>query len=483
MSHYPVDINYFLVPAISGRMELDLSDLDVEGEVPAQLDGAFFRMQPDPYFPRTTDEDVYFNGDGVVGRFDFSNGKVGFRQRYALTDKLKLERKAGRALFGRYRNPLTDDPSVKGAIRGTANTTPLVHGKKLYALKEDSPPLVMDANSLATQGYTDFNGRMKGQTFSAHSKIDPETGNLVSFGYCQTGPLTLDCTYMEVSPAGELLKEVWFTAPYYCMMHDFGVTKDYVVFPVVPMVSSWERLKALKPHFGFDKTLPIYLGVLPRNGKGEDIRWFKAPNQNACHVINAFNVGTKIHFDIPVSKGNGLWFFPDVDGSPFSAPDAMAFPTRWTVDYASKSDEFESVKKLSDMGGEFPRIDDRYISREHRYAWWLVIDLAKPFTEDVGRGMNALGYMDYRTGRQTSWWAGQQYHMQEPCFVPRSPGAPEGDGYIVVVVDNVVTNLSQLVILDAQAIDKGPIARVKLPFRLRAGLHGNWFDRSALPQG
>ena len=45
------------------------------------------------------------------------------------------------------------------------------------------------------------------------------------------------------------------------------------------------------------------------------------------------------------------------------------------------------------------------------------------------------------------------------------------------------TWLGQLVILDAQAIDKGPIARVKVPFRLRAGLHGNWFDRSALPQG
>jgi carotenoid cleavage dioxygenase-like enzyme len=453
MSHFPVDINYFRVPAISGRFEVDLQDLDIEGEVPAQLDGAFFRLQPDPYFPRMTDEDVYFNGDGVVGRFDFSNGAVGFKQRYALTDKLKLERKAGRALFGRYRNPLTDDPAVKGAIRGTANTTPLVHGGRLYSLKEDSPPLVMDPNTLETQGYTDFDGKMKGQTFSAHSKIDPETGNLVSFGYNQTGPLTLDCTYMEVSPAGELLKEVWFKAPYYCMMHDFGVTKDYVVFPVVPMVSSWERLKASKPHFGFDKTLPIYLGVLPRNGKSEDI---------------------------PISRGNGLWFFPDVDGSPFSAPDAMAFPTRWIVDYASKSDEFESVRKLSDMGGEFPRIDDRHISREHRYAWWLVIDLAKPFTAGVGPGMNALGYMDYRTGRQTSWWAGEQCHLQEPCFVPRTPSSPEGDGYIVVVVDNVVSNLSQLVVLDAQSIDKGPIARVKLPFRLRAGLHGNWFDRSAL---
>ena len=58
---------------------------------------------------------------------------------------------------------------------------------KLYALKEDSPPLVMDPLTLETEGYSDFGGRMKGQTFSAHSKIDPDTGNLCHFGYRQTG--------------------------------------------------------------------------------------------------------------------------------------------------------------------------------------------------------------------------------------------------------------------------------------------------------
>ena len=36
--------------------------------------------------------------------------------------------------------------------------------------------------------------------------------------------------------------------------------------------------------FGFDKTLPTYLGVMPRKGDGKDLRWFKAPNQNACSV-------------------------------------------------------------------------------------------------------------------------------------------------------------------------------------------------------
>jgi carotenoid cleavage dioxygenase len=29
-------------------------------------------------------------------------------------------------------------------------------------------------------------------------------------------------------------------------------------------IGSWERLQRGLPHFGFDTTLPVYLGVLPR---------------------------------------------------------------------------------------------------------------------------------------------------------------------------------------------------------------------------
>ncbi len=481
MAHFQTDTNYYLNPAAPGRFEGQVPDLPVEGEVPHHLKGAFFRIQPDPLFPRMTEEDVYFNGDGLLARFDFDNGQVRFTQRYVETDKLKLEKAAGRALFGRYRNPLTDDASVEGKIRGTGNTNPFVHGGTLYALKEDSPAIVMDPWTLETKGYTDFGGRMKGQTFSAHPKIDPVTGNMVSFGYGSSGPLTTDCTYMEVSPQGELLKEVWFKAPYYCMMHDFGVTQDYVIFPIAPMVSSWERLQANKPHFGFDKTLPVYLGVMPRQGDAKDIRWFKAPNQNACHVFNAWNEGTKIFFDVPVSRGNGLHFFPDLDGSPFNPMEALALPTRWIVDYASTGDEFKKVTRLSSMGGEFPRIDDRFQTFRHHHAWWLVADPSKPFTKGCGPGFANIGYKNMTNGYESVWWAGEEYHLQEPCFVPRSKDAPEGDGYLIVLADNLVANLTELVILDALAVEKGPVARVKLPFRLRSGLHGNWVDASQMP--
>jgi carotenoid cleavage dioxygenase-like enzyme len=44
----------------------------------------------------------------------------------------------------------------------------------------------------------------------------------------------------------------------------------------------------------------------------------------------------------------------------------------------------------------------------------------------------------------------------------------------------VVTNYSDLAIFDARRIAEGPIARAKLPFRLRPALHGNWADASQL---
>jgi carotenoid cleavage dioxygenase len=39
---------------------------------------------------------------------------------------------------------------------------------------------------------------------------------------------------------------------------------------------------------------------------------------------------------------------------------------------------------------------------------------------------------------------------------------------------------SDLVVLDAQHLDDGPVATVKLPLRLRQGLHGSWVPESQL---
>ncbi len=58
----------------------------------------------------------------MITRFHIHDGQCDFRQRWAKTDKWKVESEAGQGLFGAYRNPLTDDESVKG--RSAAPPTP-----------------------------------------------------------------------------------------------------------------------------------------------------------------------------------------------------------------------------------------------------------------------------------------------------------------------------------------------------------------------
>jgi carotenoid cleavage dioxygenase-like enzyme len=230
--------------------------------------------------------------------------------------------------------------------------------------------------------------------------------------------------------------------------------------------------------------LPVYLGVLPRHGDARAMRWFKSPTLFASHVMNAFNDGTRVYFDTPVAKNNMFPFFPDVAGAPFNPAQAMSFLTRWVVDMGSSSDTFEKSERLTDLFGEFPRIDDRYASQPQRHGWLLVSDREKPFDGPGGRAsgliMNSIVHIDFTSNRQSTWWAGRETIVQEPCFVPRAANAPEGDGYLVAVLDNLVTNYSDLAVFDAQRLADDPFARAKLPFRLRPALHGNWADANRL---
>jgi carotenoid cleavage dioxygenase-like enzyme len=482
---FPATPNFSGFFAPSG-VEAEVRNLSVlDGSVPIALDGSFYRVAPDPQFPPIAGDDIWFNGDGMVTRFKFKNGIVSLQQRWVRTNKFQLERSAGKALFGAYRNPLTDDESVKGEVRGTANTNVVVHAGKLFALKEDSPPVLMDPETLATlDSRYDFDARMTSETFTAHPKIDPKTGEMLAFGYAAKGLCTRDMVFYVIDPDGEIRSETWFELPYYCMMHDFGFTEDYVIFHVVPIVGSWERLNTGLPHFGFDRGRPIHLGILPRAGSVEDLRWFSAPNCFASHVMNAHNIGTKVHFDVPMAQGNMFPFFPDTAGLPFDAQSAAAKMTRWTVDMQSNSEDIE-MTPIADLVGEFPRIDDRFAGQKNRWGWQLVQDSSKPIDLPGGRSaagmmMNTLGRIDLETGESETYWIGPTSSLQEPAFVPRPDSTDEGDGYIVVLENRLAEMASRLLLFDAMRLEQGPIATIGLPFRIRQGLHGNWVQSAAV---
>lgn len=468
------------VPMFAGvnapcRVEADIYDLEVIGSLPGEIEGVFYRVAADHQFPPRFDNDVPFNGDGMVSMFRFEQGKVHLKSRYVLTDRFKAEHKAGRALFGRYRNKWTDDPSVAGMNRNIANTNVIIHHGVLLALREDSPPVAMDPVTLETIGNWDFHGTLPGRTCSAHCKIDRETGNLVGFGYdARGGDFSLDTVYFEVNPEGRVIHEAWFKLPYYEMQHDCGVTRNYIVFPVVPIMGAGtDGLKQGLPYYGWDPNREIYLGVLPRYGSAEDMRWFSAPNQFASHVMNAFNEGTKLHIDLCPSTGNLFPFFPEF-GKPFDPSGFDPKLTRWTVDMSSAGDGFESVNVLSDFIGEFPRNDDRFQMKSYRHGWLL----------GFGPGRNSLAHVDLKTGVTQQWKAPPTTPLQEPCFIPAGPNAAEGEGWIAQAATNSETMRTELNLFEATAVSNGPIATVMLPLRLKPAFHGSWADASLVqPSG
>ena len=57
----------------------------------------------------------------------------------------------------------------------------------LLASKEDGPPYTMDPVTLETIVRYDFEGQVRSPTFTAHPKFDPETGEILCFGYEASG--------------------------------------------------------------------------------------------------------------------------------------------------------------------------------------------------------------------------------------------------------------------------------------------------------
>lgn len=459
------------------RAEVDVFDLEIEGTLPTEINGTFYQVSPDPHYPPMLGHDIFFNGDGLVSAFVFGKGVVSLRRRYVQTERLITQRREGRSLNGIYRNVHTNDPKAADS-NTTANTTVLNYNGVLLAMKEDALPYALDPRTLETLGVHDFDGQIKSSTFTAHPKVDPLTGNLLAFSYEAKGDGSPDMAYFELSPDGTLLHDIWFQAPYAAMVHDFAVTENYVVFPIIPLTVDVARMKDGGQHFQWQPDLPQLFAVFPRRGSSGDVRWFKGPaNGFQGHTLNAFEEGGLIHVDMPVTGGNIFYFFPQADGFVPLPETLSAQLMRWIFDPDAESDRVEP-KALSDFPCEFPRCDDRYIGRPYEHGFVLAFDPRRPYNPANGpmpfQFFNLLTHINVRTGKCESWFAGDSECFQEPIFVPRSADAPEGDGYVIALLNHIADYTTELVVLDSLQMALGPIARIKLPLRIRMSLHGCW---------
>jgi carotenoid cleavage dioxygenase-like enzyme len=485
MSVFPDTPEYSGLNAPIGA-EYELSRLAVEGRIPGDVEGVFFRAVPDPAFPPyLEDGGAVLSGDGMVSAMRFSRGQVSFAMRYVQTERHKAELAAGRPLFGKYRNPFTDKPEARGLDRTVSNTTPVWHAGRLLMTKEDGRPYRVDPLTLETQGPYDFGGELKSETVTAHVRIDPQTGELFFFGYEADGLASTKVAYCIADRNGELTREQWFDAPYCAMMHDFAITENYVLFPIYPTTCDLERLQAGGDHWVHEMDRDSWVGVMPRYGAVAEMRWFRGPKGVSCyHMMNAFeDAEGRIQFDQCLSSVNAFPFIQRASGLNIPPGETGSRLARWTIDLKNGSDSV--TETVIGPPGDFPVIAATDQGRPYTRGWMLTMNpqmQGPPVAGGpVGAMFNLLLRLDF-TGKPPEALALPPGHcFNEPVHVPSS--TPGHDGWLLMVVDQQAgpSDFKHAVwIVDANNVGAGPVARIAIPHRLRPQVHGWWVSAAQL---
>ncbi|MFI5314479.1 MAG: carotenoid oxygenase family protein [Myxococcota bacterium] len=439
--------------------ECDANDLVVTGEIPRCLEGALYRNVANPQFaPRGRYH--WFDGDGMIHGFFFENGRVSYKNRWVRTERWKREREAGEALFGGIANMSGGDERVAGVSGNTANTNIVWHAGKLLALWEGGLPTELDPETLETRGTWDFGGQLTRRNhetgiMTAHPKFDPRTGEMLMFGYSAIEPYLV---YNVVDAGGKLVRSEEIDLPWPSMMHDFITTAEHVIFPLFPVVFDLAAIANGGSPMSWQPERGTRLGVMPRDGSGKDVRWFAADPCYVFHPMNAHTEGSRVICEVARHPVVPLF---DVPGQ------GPATLHRWTIDLHRGEVKQE---QLDDLGSEFPRLDERYtgLRYSHGYAGG---SLREP---EGGISFDSILHYNVQTGSRSAHVLPAGCYTGEPVFVPSRANAPEGEGVLLATIYREDEHSSDLLVLDAENVEKDPLATIKLPTRVPFGFHGNW---------
>ena len=298
------------------RLEGEIADLVVLGELPVEISGTFYRVMVDPFVP-PDERNVPIDGDGSISAFRFHQGKVDMKMRYIETERYKLEQKAQKALFGLYRNPYTHHPCVRAAVDSTANTNLVYWAGHLLALKEVALPYAVDPNTLETITYDPFAGEVNAKTFTAHPKVDPRSGELVVFGYEATGLGSLDIVTYSLDKNGKKTEEFWLKSPWCAFIHDCAITENFIVLFLWPFEADVERMKQGKQHWAWSYDRPATFIVVPRRSSNAlhgwsqgEYRVYSWKNCMPIHTAGAWEEDGKIYVESSRVHDNAFPFFP-----------------------------------------------------------------------------------------------------------------------------------------------------------------------------
>jgi 8'-apo-carotenoid 13,14-cleaving dioxygenase len=429
--------------------ELTIDSLHVTGTIPAELDGRYIRIGPNPVGAANHASYHWFTGDGMVHGVRLKAGKaLWYRNRWikstTVTDALNI-------------------PTAPGPRHGpsdTVNTNVLGHGGETWALVEAGGYPVRINEELETIAHDPFGGTLKGG-FSAHPHLDPDSGEMHAICYEGTDQNTI--RHVVVDAQGKVRREQPIRVQHGPSIHDCMITQNFVIILDMPVTFSLKTLLAGHPFpYAWNPDHKARVGLLPKDGNNNDIIWCDVEPCFVFHPCNAYETedGNVI---IDVCAHDTMFADSKI------GPDSARVPfERWTIDTQTRR---VARVIIDDASQEFPRTNETLMGKPYRYAYTMALpdgfDAASP-----NQSMIYKHDLDFGTRQVHDFGSG---HIPgEFVFVPKADGKAEDDGWLMGYVVNMDAQTTDFVIIDATDFAGKPQAVIHIPHRIPPGFHGNW---------
>lgn len=462
-----------------GNLDLEIAAARIEGRVPKELFGGRMLSNGPGWNVIGGITAHPFDGHGYVRAFSFqSDGSVRFKARFVATPSYEAEAKAGHLVHRGFATNL-EGPFWRnigfGQIRNVANTTIARWNDRLLAGWEGGSPTALDAETLQTRGEEHFGGAIAGHATLAHTKHDALRDRLVVCSLERSRPARF--VFREIHRDNRVVDTHAAPIPGLCFTHDFALSPNWFVLggnplrvKIGPLVSSYLGRGTLLNAVATNESAPAVLHLVSR-GNGEK-RTIKLPGPMwVVHFGNAFEEDGDVIVDACVFH---QFEFGEEFG--YTGPNTPFDPTkpeirgpqrlyRITIPKGASEAHWEPLCKY---GVDFPRFHPAHEGQ--RTPLLFGATRADTRYSDPFDSIVKVDLMD-RERPPTLWSVPPNVFVGEPIFVPL-PDRPNA-GHVMAIVTYGLENRSALVVLDVDAMDRGPVAIVPLPL-LPIAFHGDW---------
>ncbi|MGF1540274.1 MAG: carotenoid oxygenase family protein [Pleurocapsa sp.] len=456
---------------IQPASEFSLTSLPIlAGAIPPKLRGKLYRNGPARLSRGDRRVGHWFDGDGAILGVNFTDEGATGVYRYVQTQGYQDETAADAFLYPNYgmKAPGAFWNNWFKPVKNSANTSVLALPDCLLALWEGGLPYALDLVSLKTLNSDRLAGFSNKQTFSAHPKVDPDTGEIFNFGVSAGLNATLNLYRCDRS--GQLQQQNTFSLKGLPLIHDFVLAGQYLVFLVSPVrvnlasvmlgQKSYSDAMEWKPELG-TKILIFERDNLSLVSSGQTDPWYQWHFSNGCVADGAIALELVRYENFQTNQ-----YLKEVATGKIETP---ARGTLWSFKIDPQTAEVIESKQLVDRDCEFPTIAPHRVGKSWRYTYLSV----RGYGDDSGRELlTAIAAYDHHIGNLFIADMGANCYPSEPILVPSTADAEKG--WLLTVVYDGNQDSSEVRIYQSDRLFEPPICRLGLPIVIPPSFHGTW---------